>query len=199
MARDGYMTREKFEKDIAGHAMTVLRDDGVYRHLRCMGKEGSIHWFEVLTWHGRLCITGDMGTFVFNRLDDMFEFFRRGDGDINAGYWAEKVDALDRHGSLTHWSERLWREAVADVLAEVKPRLTKKEWKALREAVDDEVVFDDEDRAVESAHDFKFDGRQIFYDMWEHNCQEWSPRFIWCLYAIVWTIQQYDQRKAVAA
>ena len=69
-------TEQSFLKDVAEHQMTVLRDDGVNRHVQfrrpgtiCMG-------FELITWPGYLCYTGDMGTYVFRRLEDMFEFFR---------------------------------------------------------------------------------------------------------------------------
>lgn len=49
-----------------------------------------------------LCYTGDMGTYVFQRLTDMFEFFRtdreykkRNGGKlaVNLSYWGEKLQA----------------------------------------------------------------------------------------------------------
>src|SRR5580692_6155935 len=92
---------ECFQRDTANHEMTVLHDDGLYRHLRFMqvitdeltGKQSrsSFYWFDLVTWPGNLVINGDMETFAFARSDDMFGFFR---GDrINPGYWAEKVRA----------------------------------------------------------------------------------------------------------
>ena len=33
-----------------------------------------------------------------------------------------------------------------------------------------------------------------FDDFWETSCMENSYSFIWCLYAIVWSIPQYDQK-----
>ena len=43
-------------------------------------------------------VGGDIGDFVFRRLNDMFEFFRDDDAGklrINPGYWAEKCTAAD--------------------------------------------------------------------------------------------------------
>ena len=68
MARKQSCTEERFLKDAAAHQMEVLRDDGVNRHLRFKNPESSAYWFEIITWPGTLCIDGDMGTFVFRRL-----------------------------------------------------------------------------------------------------------------------------------
>ncbi len=61
-------------------------------------------WFDVVTWPGFLAYAGDMGAFVFARLEDMFEFFRGRPVDdkdklyINLGYWGEKLEAVDQVG-----------------------------------------------------------------------------------------------------
>lgn len=95
---------ERFSKDTATHEMTVLRDDGVYRHLRFKGPGSSAYCFDLVTWTGHLAITGDMGANMFCRLDDMFEFFRtdrlHGGHTINPGYWSEKLQcAGERDGA----------------------------------------------------------------------------------------------------
>ena len=98
-------TEEIFLKDVSNHAMEVLKDDGIYRHLRFASK-GEHSWnqrFEIVTWPGYLAFAGDMGCFVFSRLSDMFEFFhtdRRDNGKlgINLSYWAEKLKAVDSNG-----------------------------------------------------------------------------------------------------
>jgi hypothetical protein len=68
-------SRERFEQETAEHEMTVLRDDGLYRHLRFQRPGTSIYWFDLVTWPGRLVICGDCGDLMFSRLRDMFEFF----------------------------------------------------------------------------------------------------------------------------
>jgi hypothetical protein len=114
---------ERFPRDTAGHQMTVLRDDGLYRHLRfrrvalnpATGKAdlSSAYWFDLITWPGCLTVNGDCGTFTFARTADMFEFFRG--HQINPGYWAEKVRGGAR---LKRYSEERFRERVMDVVRE---------------------------------------------------------------------------------
>ena len=52
---------EGFLKATSAHELTVIRDDGIYRHLR-VGKPdtGMWHW-QIVTWPGHLAITGDVG------------------------------------------------------------------------------------------------------------------------------------------
>ena len=95
---------ERFARETAKHRMTVLHDDGLYRHLRftemhlCNDAEwrttNGFYWFDLITWPGSLTINGDCGTYTFSRITDMFEFFR-GYG-INPQYWAEKVQGETR-------------------------------------------------------------------------------------------------------
>lgn len=133
---------ERFAADVAQHQMTVLRDDGLYRHLQFVrvapspktGKpeRSSFYWFELVTWPGHLAVTGDCGTYVFARIEDMFEFFR---GDrINPGYWAEKVQG---GADLRKYSGDLFRQTVTDYISdgdEEHPSLARR-WPGLDEAV----------------------------------------------------------------
>src|SRR4051812_7199267 len=98
----GEPTRDQFLKDVERHKMSVKLSDGVYRHLRFSKPLDSNMWFELVTWPGYLTISGDMGTWAFSRITDMFEFFRsRNDGEleINSGYWSEKLQAGASGGS----------------------------------------------------------------------------------------------------
>lgn len=54
----------------------MLHEDGIYRHIRFRQPGTMCMHFDLITWPGYLCYTGDMGTYVFTRLADMFEFFR---------------------------------------------------------------------------------------------------------------------------
>jgi len=101
-------TQERFLRDVANHEMLILRDDGLNRHVRFKEPGTSCYCFDLITWPGYLCYTGDMGTFVFRRIDDMFEFFghdrayhaSRGRAlAINLGYWGEKLVAVDANGA----------------------------------------------------------------------------------------------------
>ncbi len=118
---------ERFRRDTAEHVMTVLHDDGLYRHLRCAKPDSSTYWFEVVTWPGALAFRGDMdGAPVFSRVTDMFQFFRANGTEhgINPHYWAEKMP--DGGKSVRVYSEDQLRAKVAAALAEYKeefPRL----------------------------------------------------------------------------
>ena len=68
---------ERFKKDTAEHQMTVLRDDGLYRHLRFRKPGTGIYGFDIVTWPGYLAISGDMGASMFTRLEDMIQFSAR--------------------------------------------------------------------------------------------------------------------------
>ena len=96
------LTEAQFLKDVSDHQLELLRDDGLYRHLR-FAKPGSIMMsFELVTWPGYLCFCGDMRDFLFTRIPDMFNFFRSSRQDriagetlyINTGYWGGKCVAV---------------------------------------------------------------------------------------------------------
>jgi hypothetical protein len=99
----------EFLNDVASHRMIVIRNDGVNRHIRFKRPQSGTFWLDLITWPGTLCIDGDMGTYVFRRLEDMFEFFRTdrtcGEKDgrtlfINPGYWGEKLQSVPIHGDI---------------------------------------------------------------------------------------------------
>lgn len=82
----------QFNENLGDHEMTVLHDEGVYRHLRFKNPKNGFYWFDLVTWPGNLTISGDIGTYTFAREPDMFTFMV---GHINTGYWAQKL----QHGS----------------------------------------------------------------------------------------------------
>lgn len=116
-------TEERFLRDVGDHEMSVIRDDGVNRHIRFKRSDTICCHFDLITWAGHLCVTGDCGTYVFQRTNDMFDFFRtdrnydKKDGRklyINDGYWAEKVISQSKDGGITEFSEELFRKAIKE-------------------------------------------------------------------------------------
>lgn len=217
------VTESLFLHDVRSHVLEVIRDDGVHRHLRFRRPETTGMHFDLITWPGYLCYTGDMGTYVFRRLDDMFEFFRT-DADsswlkrnglmlgINPGYWAEKLEAQDRVDGLHVFSEKKFSRAVIDHLVswmrDNRDRTTKEERRVLWSAVINEVVDAHGDsngyRKQAAAHDFYHKvnetvGRFEFSDFCERTFTEYSYRFMWCCYALAWSIGVYDASKELAA
>lgn len=210
-------TEARFLRDVAKHQMTVIRDEGLNRHLRFKRPNGSCYWFDIVTWPGILCIQGDMGCYVFQRLEDMFAFFRMDEHDwnsnpnglsINPGYWQEKALAVDRHGKIEEFDKERFEQVInkyrCEWLRDNRHRLSKEERRALWEAVDDEVlsaIDDGEHEAFSAANrfDHKAGGKSFYFqDLWDHRFNDFTFHFIWNCYAIAWAVQQYDTHKAAA-
>lgn len=109
----------RFRRDTARHELTVLRDDGLYRHLRARAPEHSFGWFELITWPGALGIRGDMGSYTFSRDTDMFAFFRGSawQGAPNFQYWEEKADSSDARMGVWEYSEQMLRQHIEEDVA----------------------------------------------------------------------------------
>lgn len=204
-------TEQSFLKDVANHEMTVLLDNGLYRHLRFKQKEHSWNaWFGIVTWPGYLAFYGDMGCFVFNRIEDMFAFFRTRPSNcpeelhINRRYWSEKLDAVDRDVGATQFSPEVFRSKVEEHFEEwVKEQgLSKIEIVEFKEELDSMIFCradDGEDAAREALSNFEhtIDGHPLkFHDTWEWDFSVYTYRFTWCCYALVWAIKKYDEVKS---
>ncbi len=218
-------SEERFLRDVAKHEMTVIRDDGVHRHIRFKQPDSSNMFFDLVTWPGFLCYSGDMGTYVFQRTQDMFSFFRKNgrlDG-IDHRYWAEKIEAADRTGVEKHSHDEFTRQindwvdqqAEGDKPGDDEPEqlvLWAEAYAELRAEVESEVLSADsnEVRCFDAANDFQHagdawqafhgpDAKFEFTDFWEVDTKEYSPRFLWCCYALAWGIEQYDAAQRLAA
>lgn len=196
-------TEQSFLEDISKHQMHVLRDDGVYRHLRFRQPGTYCMAFDIVTYPDHLVYSGDMGCYVFSRLRDMFDFFRVRPRDdepgrlhINLSYWAEKLEATDKPDGHYEYSADLFRQHVNEVLDDIEAD------QDLRDEVQEYVLDyadDGEVRARDALDQFEHNGKRIFTDTWEWHLQEHTYRFIWCCYALAWGIQQYDAEKAKVA
>lgn len=198
-------TQAQFDSDVANWTMQVLLDSGLYRHLRFRLRGGGFTWFDVLTWPGRLVITGDCETFVFTRLEDMFEFFRSGGTRINPGYWQEKViDGRERCRKFD------WDNFRAAALAQFDRATENKEDQEPREHArkDLEDTLDESEPdiygAVELVRTYSYRpgayGTPVYFQFdYEDSSltgEDWDFHYIWCCRAIVFAIKQYDQHKA---
>ena len=207
-------TEDQFLKDAESHVMTVIRDEGIHRHLRFRKAlpAGSEYWFDLITYPGELVITGDMGTYVFRRLTDMFEFFRTDQKyaerrgcklGINLSYWVEKLQAMPRDGVKEFDEDRLnsvIRERLMNWMRDKRDRTSKEERRDLWDAVHDEVIHaDGKERKKIAAYDFVHTVRDgllfRFSDLWESNFERYTFQFVWVCYAIAWGIKTYDESK----
>jgi hypothetical protein len=202
MPREIACTEDRFLKDTQAHKMEVVRADGVNRHLRFKDPASRAYWFDLITWPGTLCIDGDMGTYVFRRLEDMFEFFRTdqehynktGRADqlaINPGYWDEKLlapapkDAMEysaaefrRHvdEAFNNWVESNQPEEDDEYTTKAERADFEVKKDALRSALNDDVLSaadDGEIRSYDAARDFSCDEVPDFN---MEDCWEWNCR-----------------------
>lgn len=197
-------SKERFLKDVADHEMRIVRDDGVNRFVRFRKAENITCWFDLITWPGCLCINGDMGTYVFSRTEDMFEFFRTGilkDGSlrINPHYWEEKILAESRFAGVKKYEPERFREDVKEWLRDYmdgEPELMPDIWAAVERDVFCRLDEKSEEEAIRDAMDFRHEGHAPFQDFWEADCKEYTFQYLWCCQAIVWGIKQYDIQKS---
>lgn len=206
MVESIHPTEQEFLNDVRGHAMTILRDDGVHRHLRFKRPDSGTYWFDLITWPGTLCIDGDMGTYVFRRLEDMFEFFRTDrqyqakDGRtlfINPGYWGEKLAAISKNGGYQEFSAEKFRINVKEYFDNWKDssEASKEDLEALWDEIEGDVLFDHNSphESYASAHSFAYPDLDFsFSDFWEFDCNDYTFHFIWTCYAIAWGVGLYD-------
>lgn len=197
-------TRERFLQDVAQHTIHVVRAEGLNRHIQFSRPNSGTYRFEIITWMGSLLIHGDCGTYVFSRIDDMFNFFRarqthKDEGYINPGYWAEKVNAQDKHGKVYEFCQDTFQQVVVERFrdlwsdsGEFKGRT--ESFRALRE----DVLRNDNEHDAYTAL-ANFDEGVTFDEYWELKFSRYTGRYIWNCYAIVWAIEQFDAWQAKAA
>jgi hypothetical protein len=188
---------ERFKTDVENHKLTIAHNDGLYRHLKCRDPETSILWFDIITWPGTLCIDGDMGTYTFRRLPDMFSFFG-GDPRINPQYWAEKLQGVDKWDAPREYSHESLSQQVWEYYDDVwKPELSELEAAELQYALDMEVIprnasqgYESAERAHQALDSFEWKGYK-FHDSWEWNLTQYTVHYLWNCHAIPWAIGQY--------
>jgi hypothetical protein len=189
----------RFAKNTAEHQMTVLHDDGLYRHLAFRNTEhGWLYWFDLITVPGALIFQGDGESFTFRRTTDMFEFFRGSawQGRPNLHYWAEKVTS--EQSALKRYDEDLFvrtmREHYVELIrdGDVPPGTSKA---LLAHAEDYDLSFEENARAM--IDEFEHEGFH-FSDTWEWDFRDYHWWFVWACQAIVWGIAQYDAYRNVS-
>lgn len=196
---------EDFAKETALHEMTIELDQGVHRSIKfsSTGEHPYINWFRIVTWPGCLAISGDCGTYVFERLPDMFEFFRGHIPDPHY-YWKQKVIAIDRTDGLMVFDPARLEERVKEDFASwmEDTTLSKEQQDEVWEAIQDDVLGAEDTRDAHermNRFEFEIDGHEFrFTDSWEYNLEKPSQRFEWNCLAIEWAIKKYDEHKANA-
>lgn len=194
---------KRFARETRNHEMTVIHDEGFYRHLRFANPDSSLYWYEITTTPGQLVFSGDGESFVFRLAPDMFEMFRRSaeSGGINAKYWAEK----GRTGNAYSYSRERFEEYVWKQVAEAEPY-----YKALRDDVQEEIFnsvlydVDYEPAALMAVlgYEYQFStrpdakGNRVpfrFRYVHEWELQDFDWWFLFACHAISDAIEKYDE------
>lgn len=191
----------EFLRNVKNHGMEILMDQGVYRHIRFGKLASKVFCFELITWPGFLTICGDMGTYTFERTEDMFEFFsypEQTDLSINPFYWAGKLQSICKLGGYQSFSPELCKREIESHMIECWiPEYENEEQRQRIEKLVEEEIFDylgDEPEAViiERIYNFSEEGFELGCDfLIDRHLMEHNYHYIWCCYAIVWGIQQY--------
>jgi hypothetical protein len=193
----------RFGRDTASHKMTVLHEEGLYRHLKFMNPEhGSIGAFQLITWPYNLVVkTGWTFHFDINATPDMFDLFRNTalTGEINPSYWQEKVRA--GRDEVEGFDENLFEQQVkAHVVAAIRNGDAPRGIGA--EVARDIFEWGDishEAGARRALEDFRYK-EWTFGETWEWNFRDYTLGFLHSCYAIRFGIDLWDAaRKQVAA
>jgi hypothetical protein len=185
----------RFTAETRNHELTVLQDRGMYRHFACTDPKGSFYRFDLVTWPNNLFVRGDGFSFGFSvhPTVDLFRVFRESNhGDINPGYWQEKVTA--GRGDVKDWSEEKFRTWLIDEAAAAEARHP-----GAVEAVGDQILHS-EDHSLEYRGTAEYavasfshgDFRLRIPDEWEQSFDDYSWEFLFACRAVVWGIRQYD-------
>jgi len=228
--------REQFVAETGEHQMTVLLDQmdptlgppekaRPYRHLRFArrlpdGRSTGIWSFDIVTWPGHLAISGDLASFTFSRLHDMFGFFRSPVGRsvrINPSYWGEKVVAGARNTDLgrSRFSVDAFIEQVEERVGWASDDLlrsggTEADVEAMKQAVHDELLADPPEyleEARERLSEFRWsppapvrpeDVREavdnyllVFEDAWEWDLGGYDHHFLLVCHAVQYAVDTY--------
>lgn len=194
-------SHETFLNDVKDHVLTINHEHGVFRSLTFAKPHSSDMHVNIVTSNGYLYYSGDMGAFTFKRLHDMFDFFRNKECEINPIYWHEKLEAHDRFGGSTEYSEELAKERINSYLEQFLDNLDMddeddqvKANKAKSAVADFLKDIGDEHSCSEAYDDWNVRdaGGMELNDFFDGGLDTHTSRFIWCLRAIVHVINLYD-------
>lgn len=195
-------TKERFLDDVKDHEMEIIKDEGVYRHIIFKRPESSTYRFDIHTWPWYLCISGDMGCWVFLRIEDMFGFFI---GEtttfddkyvINPCYWEEKIQSVSKFGGpAKEFSKEVFEERVREYAEEYFEFDEEKKKECLNELEFSVLSYmDDVHPQVLYERLWNFSFGDFRFD--EPPCAEkYTFHYIWICYAIVWGILKYNMFK----
>ena len=196
------VTRESVHEQLQNHTIEVRllqeTEHGRYLHLRCSNNGSSNQMFNVLAVPGRLMYFGDMGSYVFERTNDMIAWFGADNGrDPDFRYLAEKVIAQDKCDGLKQKSKARFKEVLEGYIDD-EQEMGADLVKEIRLAINTLLNQWDElgpERAISEAIEFYLGPSHKptfqFVELWDFSFDEYTGRFLWACHAIRWAIRRY--------
>lgn len=171
------------------HVIAQHLNQGLFRHWRCADPDSGNHAFNVTTIPGRIIVTGDNGTMVWERCEDMIPWCR---GAINSiEYFAEKVPSeIPTH----EWDADVAREWLTERLREAndndKPNsdLIKELKRLYRDELHDEA--NDHSFSHELHESGVIDGED-----WP-DLSNYTSNFLWCREDLKWFLANLPKEKS---
>ena len=220
MIRRQIDTSTRFLLDTAFHRLEIIRDDGLYRHLRMKQPGTYCYYFDIITWPGYLTVTGDMGTWTFSRIADMFDFFGPWEGGINTGYWSEKLEAGAGCSAFEMLAKEYDHEAFCQSLKESLSEYLEdsegdqpedEDWDDDDDAPDSDKAkvreiyrelcnsgFSNDWEAYQAVYEADWLESWSAWDVWDGLMfKTYTSHFRWILFAITWAIAKYHNTKLV--
>lgn len=196
---------EAFCKNTAKHSLSVIKDDGLHRHLR-MSENGTSMWhWDIVTWPGHLAIVGDIADgFTFRRAADMIDFFTipqysqnyYSDGSpcIDFRYWAQKLGDGSRHAAeeyspeafVQYVRDEIDNDEFGDDLDESTREML------IAEASDNRDTIYTASEWL-ARHEGIHNG--LFSDYWEADFNRYTFQFVLACYAIEHTVREWNKLK----
>lgn len=192
---DHEQIKQEFLQAVSRHELTIEQDTGVFRSLLFRAPDSGICSFRINTWPGHLAFTGDMGDLIFERLHDMFAFFR---GDrINPYYWSEKIQA----GEYRKFDPLAWPGLIDELIAlEKSDQFGDEDEYELQEL---NCRLDELEELKGSQPDCMYHACCLLDDAgidepgsYYFTLKPYTYHYLWALYAIQHVIRLYDERKA---
>lgn len=189
---------ERFAADTRDHQLTVLHDEGVYRHIQLRQLGDS---FAVTTWPHHLAVTGDRGDWVFSRRSaaDMLNLFVCG---VTPYSWAHRVVAGEVWEFSAGWFEDWVAEQIAAGMAEDR-RLqelmaregtagTLHDWDDIRQGITNAVLADATDmhtalEAITDWNELSGPNTGFYFELTELDTRDWedvTDGFVWACFGI---------------
>lgn len=167
------------------HEITCLLNQGVYRHYECRNRSGTSNYaFHVVTFPGRLIVSGDIGDLMLCRVHDMFQWAPRAIESI--AYFAEKVVG----GDTKEYCHEVTQEVISEAWKEIDERRDQEDGDPEDNYEYDLLISDitNPHTTLTEMHDSQFWDGCDFPDT-----ENWKPNFLWCREALRWFFANHEK------